>query len=202
MLENNSTRTREQLGFAEAVITCFSFLVEEYGLSLVTQETTYLRFESNAVFVNVYHGRLSYEVGVEIGEQQKANSVLERGFVLGEIIAMTDYDIGAKFCFYQATTPELIMKSVTQTAELVKAYARPALSGDRSFFEGLSKVRSRMSREYLKEMEMGRVRQEAEVAWREKHYEQLVELYEAVKDDLTPSEIKKLEYAMRKLKGN
>ena len=43
---------------------------------------------------------------------------------------------------------------------------------------------------------------EVDVAWREKNYGQVLELYESVKDDLTPSELKKLEYATRKLKDS
>ena len=199
MLEKSLSKAREQFGFPEAVLTSFRFLVEGFGFAVVTHETTYLRFESNAVFVNVYHGRASYEIGVEIGELKKANNLSERSFTLGEIIAMTDYDRGSSFHFYQAATPELIPKFVSETAEIVKAYSRSALIGDKSFFEGLGKVRSRISHEYLKSMEMGRVREEAEVAWHEKNYGQMVELYDAVKDDLTPSEVKKLEYAKRKL---
>jgi hypothetical protein len=192
-------KERDQFGFPEAVLNSFRFLVEDFGFLVVRQEATYLRFESDAVFVNVYHGRASYEVGVEIGELQKANKLSERSFTLGEIIAMTNFEMGSNFRFYQATRPELIQNCVAETAGLVKGYSRAALIGDRNFFEGLSNIRSRISREYLKGMEMGRVRQDAEAAWREKNYEELVELYESVKGDLTPAEVKKLEYAKRKL---
>jgi hypothetical protein len=51
----------------------------------------------------------------------------------------------------------------------------------------------------MKRLEMGNVRNEAEIAWREKNYERLVDLFEPVASDLTPSEIKKLDYAKRKL---
>jgi hypothetical protein len=199
MLEKGVTKARDQFDFSGAVRISFRFLVESFGFAVVTDETTYLRFESDTVFVNIYHGRASYEVGVEIGELKRANNLPERSFTLGEIIAMTDYEKGSNFHFYQAATPELVQKFVSETAEIVKIYSRSALIGDKSFFEGLGKVRSRISREYLKSMEMGRVREEAEVAWRQKNYEHVIELYDDVKDDLTASEIKKLEYAKRKL---
>ncbi len=142
MLEKTLSKAREQFGFPEAVLASFRFLVEDFGFSVVAHETTYLRFESDDVFVNVYHGRASYEVGVEVGELRKGDNTPERSFTLGEIVAMTDYEMGASFHFYQATTRELIDKFVFETAEIVKRYSRSALIGDKNFFEGLGKIRS------------------------------------------------------------
>ncbi|MGH8590336.1 MAG: hypothetical protein ACREXX_13715, partial [Gammaproteobacteria bacterium] len=59
---------RAELRFVEEAQTAFHFLVEELGFRLVKCEPpTFVRYESNKLFVNVYHGRLSYEIDVEIG---------------------------------------------------------------------------------------------------------------------------------------
>src|SRR5215471_1441934 len=64
MLHMEPGPERGQLGFQEAVR--FSFL-NSYGFKTVQEQTTFVRFESATVFVNVYHGRASFELGVEIG---------------------------------------------------------------------------------------------------------------------------------------
>src|SRR5438128_6558460 len=66
MLKMEPGPERAKLGFQEAVLSSFTFL-SEFGLRSVEQKVTFLRYESRHVFVNVYHGRASYELGVEVG---------------------------------------------------------------------------------------------------------------------------------------
>jgi hypothetical protein len=53
-------------GFQEAVLDGFGFL-RAYGLKAVEKNPTFVRFESKKVFVNVFHGRGSYEICIEVG---------------------------------------------------------------------------------------------------------------------------------------
>jgi hypothetical protein len=69
MLRAQTGRERAGLGFREAAISAFAFLVEDFAFSCVQQQVTFIRYESNLVFVNVYHGRASFELNVEIGER-------------------------------------------------------------------------------------------------------------------------------------
>jgi hypothetical protein len=202
MLEKMDTDGREQFGFPDAVFESFRFLVQNYGFAIVKHDATFVRFESKVVFVNVYHGRGSYELGVEIGELRTNESIPEFGYTLREIILLSDVAVGSKFRPYQIDKPELVKAYVAATADLVQKYAHSALVGDGDVFDKLSEVQLNKSNEYLKSIELSKVRADCDIAWREKNYEQLVKRYEAVKDDLTPSEIKKLEYARRKLKGD
>lgn len=48
------------------MLSSFDFL-RAYGLKPVEEDVTFVRYESDAMFVNVYHGRGSFEIGVEIG---------------------------------------------------------------------------------------------------------------------------------------
>ena len=66
MFRTEPGKDREQLGFKDAVLSNFEFL-HTYGLKPVKQEVTFVRYESDAVFTNVYHGGASFEIGVEIG---------------------------------------------------------------------------------------------------------------------------------------
>jgi hypothetical protein len=68
---------RERLAFKDAVMSGFRFF-DDLGFRPAKQEMTFVRYESADVFVNVYHGRASFELGVEIGKlktESKAESV-------------------------------------------------------------------------------------------------------------------------------
>jgi hypothetical protein len=80
----------------------------------------------------------------------------------------------------------------------VKAYANPALYGDHAFFQEVSEIRRQSSNDLLRMWELKRVRREVEIAWRDKNFKRVIEIYDPVKEDLTPAEVKKLEYAKKK----
>lgn len=66
MLEVDPSPERGKLGFRESALASFRFLVD-LGFRPVEEELTLVRYESPTVFVNIYHGRASFELGVEIG---------------------------------------------------------------------------------------------------------------------------------------
>jgi hypothetical protein len=71
MPETEPSAEWSRLGFAEAVLANFEFL-RSYELRRVENDSTFVRFESEAVFVNVYHGRASFEIGVEVGLKSRS----------------------------------------------------------------------------------------------------------------------------------
>ena len=52
-----TVENRASLGFAEAVISAFNFLVEDFSFRCVRQDVTFVRFEANRAFINIYHSR-------------------------------------------------------------------------------------------------------------------------------------------------
>jgi hypothetical protein len=65
-MSNKPGPGRAELGFREAVLSNFRFLID-LGLHPVEEQVTLVRYESQAVFINIYHGRSSYALAVEIG---------------------------------------------------------------------------------------------------------------------------------------
>ena len=55
-----------RLDFTTFVLREFAFLFQ-LGFSVARKESTLVRFESKTCFPNVYHGRSSHAVGVELG---------------------------------------------------------------------------------------------------------------------------------------
>jgi len=189
---------RRSLGFLEQVSSAFDFLTKEYGFRCVESETTFVRYESHSVFVNVYHGRSSYELGVEIGELFNRPKTEQQRFTIGEIMEVKSMRNKEGFTFFQASTKERVMKYVPKLAEYVKHYAVDALLGDHNIFTQLEELRERKSQQYLKEIEVKRIREKAGIAWREKNFEEFTKLYDTVQDKLTPAEKAKLRYARKK----
>ena len=77
---------RIQLGFTSEVLSMFHFLIQDYGFKCVETDVTFVRYESESIFVNIYHGRRSYELGVEIGKLEKDEFIPESRYTIGEIM--------------------------------------------------------------------------------------------------------------------
>lgn len=199
MLRSESPVERASLGFLEAATSEFMFLVEEFAFSCVKRDVTFVRYESKNVFVNIYHGRSSFELNVEIGERSLSENTRERSFAIGDILYVTKPEVAERYYPYQVTTPESVKKFVKELAKLVKEYATPALSGDHACFEKTAAVQLRRSQDLLLGWDLQRVRREVDTAWHEKDFPRVVAIYEPVKEHLTPAEMKKLEYARKKV---
>jgi len=199
MLSNTPGPERTNLRFAEEVLAAFDFLTTDYGFHCTKVDVTFARYESQEVFVNVYHGRASYEVELEIGRFAERVGTEEVKFGLGDIIGVMGARSKTGYTFFQASTAGRVKRLVPRLAELLKQYGKDALSGDPQFFVRLRAEQSRTSREFWKESDLRTIRGKAVEAWNQKNYLKVVELYESVRNDLTPAEVKKLEYAMKHL---
>jgi hypothetical protein len=190
--------SRASLGFAEAVISAFKFLIEDFAFRCVRKDVTIVRFESDSVFVNVYHGRISFELNVEIGERTVGGVFSENPFTIEDILHLVNPKEATNYRPYQVHTFDSVRKFVSELSRLTKEYAISALKGDRHFFERLNDSRSQRSNVYMKELRLSRTRTEVEAEWHQKNYPRVVELYDSMMDDLTPAEAKRLAYAKKK----
>jgi hypothetical protein len=190
--------SRASLGFAEAVTSAFKFLVEDLAFRCVRKDVTIVRFESDSVFVNVYHGRISFELNVEIGERTVGGVLPENPFTIEDILHLVNPKQATNYRPYQVHTFDSVRKFVSELSRLTKEYAIPALKGDRHFFERLNDSRTQKSNAYMKELRLNRTRTEVETAWHQKNYPRVVELYDSMNADLTPAEAKRLAYAKKK----
>lgn len=188
---------RTHLGFAEEVQNAFGFLVRELNYRCVAREPTFVRYESDQVFVNVYHGRASYELGVEIGRLDSPGEA-QHGYTLAELMRLVDPESEAGYRYVTARTAGLVEQGVAHLSELFRRYAGAALQGEADTFAQLHEQRRRWNHEYANEVMLSQVRPQAEEAFRRKDYAEALKLFESIREGLTPSELKKLEYARKK----
>jgi hypothetical protein len=163
---------------------------------------TFVRFESPTVAVNVYHGRASYELGVEMELMNDPIAKTEPPLTLRDIVEFNGAERQTGYTrvvTFSANDPDLVRKFVNKLADLVKIYAEPELKGDRFAFDQLRIFRSRRAAEDDREERNSRIRSEVDKAWQRKDYSSVINLLEKIEMHLTPAEAKKLEYARKHL---
>ncbi len=194
MLNKEPSPERAKLGFKEAVLSSFKFL-GELGLRPVEKKVTFVRYESSEVFLNVYHGRASFELGVEIGRLKEPE---QEKLTIYEIVAWAGAEKAEGFgqhVMFQVSSPEGVQELVPKLAHLVQRYGTAFLKGDATAYRAALQDRSQTATDYVKQVILRDVRSKAEAAWRAKDYAQVVELYGPARRQLTEVEAKKLAYA-------
>ena len=193
---------RSQLGFADAVRESFSFLVRDLGYSLARSEVTFVRYESGKLFLNVFHGRSSFALGVEIGRQQVIrNALSEQKYALETFMGISR-DQG-NLQGYWTRDAEQLRRFVAHLASLTRRYAWGALKGDEAAFEAARAFNSDWSRRYLEGIEASRLRASGDDAWHARDWPRVIDVYERLLQlktaDARGSEIGRLRYARKKL---
>jgi hypothetical protein len=191
----NPPLDRGQLGFIEYVKVSFSFLSKEYDFHVVKTEPTFVRYESSGVFVNIYHGRASFELGFEIGRLDDRTGKEEPPYTLSMIVEHMGAKHRTGYTFFQCSTRDSVKQCVPKLANLVQSYAPSFLSGDPAAYKQLLKTRSDIGKRITKDFKLRAVREKATSAWRARDYAQVADLYESIFEDLTRAEISKLNYS-------
>ena len=194
MFRTEPGKDRWQLGFPKAVQANFGYLLS-YGMKPVEQDVTFVRYESPTVFVNVYHGRGSFEIGVEIGRLDRPEK-----YDLDYVVSWAgkeawDSEGFGRGTMFQVSTLEGVQSIVPKVAQLVKKYGGPFLLGDSSFYDELQRANEQASLAFQRNQMLSQLRKEADLAWRSKDFVRFVELLEPVRADLTEIEEKRLLYA-------
>ena len=190
---------RHSLGFAESVKNAFSFLAENFGFRERVAAATLVRYESDKMFLNVYHGRQSYELGVEVGCLHDAEAYRYRlpevlGAFLGGVRHQNAY-------YFQASDRGSVRRCAEAAASLVEQHYGAVLEGDPLALKRLEAFTSGRNDEYTREVVQRPTRDSAERAWQGKDYSTVVELYGSIRSDLTPVERKRLEYAEKQARA-
>lgn len=187
---------REKLGFREAVLSSFGFL-RTYGLEPVMEDVTLVRYESDAVFVNVYHGRSSSVIGVEIGRLDRPEQYGLDYIVYWAGKQAWEAEGFGRCTMFQVSSREGVQKFVPKVAALVKRYGDPFLSGRPGFYDELQRHNEREKARYEHEQMLAEIRQEADAAWKTRNFARVVELLEPVRSELTRIESGRMAYAER-----
>lgn len=193
---------RNELGFLDAARGHFGFLTD-LGFSEKRAEPTYLRFEKGDTFVEVFHGRASFELGVEFGHRVRVDDDdLEQKFHIVDVAPVLAPEV--RYTARTAMTKDQVDRFVDELAATTRPLAECIERDRREAFELISQAVAAQSEEYLDGLRAARLRSRAEEAWRRKDFASVVIAYEEVESeletvDLRESEAKRLKYARRQI---
>lgn len=188
---------RSLLRFEEAVLHAFAFLASGFGFRVTDTQLTRVRYESSTAFVNIFHGRSSYEVGCEVGPLGQTGTSVEQ-YSLWEVCQLEGVPGVSSRSFLQASTREAVEAAVERAATLLHNHGRRALEGEKEYFEALERARSAWFQREQSEARLAHVRPAVDDAWARHDYRSVVALLEKLSAVLTPAERKKLDYARAK----
>jgi hypothetical protein len=182
---------RSVLRFAQEVKGRFSFL-KTLGFRCVSSEATFVRFESARASINVYHGRQSFEIGLEIASPPDT-------FSFSEILRLVDRKQGAQYRNFVTHTAQGIAEGVGKLEELFQRCVAAGILDDKQLFTRLKAQREGLARNYALETQLVQARRNSVAAWREKDYAGVVKALKPLRAALTAAEIGKLEFAEKQL---
>jgi hypothetical protein len=164
------------------------------NFAVVRREATLVRFESPGLFVNVYHGRASFQIGVEIGRVD-TNEL----YSLHEVLTVFAPDEIDNAC-YQTTSANTLEQYLMTIATTLESKCRILLTGDAGAFTLLQQATSGSRQAATLQAQFGAVIDQADDAWEQKNHNRAVELYEAAELALDETRRRRLEYLRQKKK--
>lgn len=181
---------RARLGFPEIVRQEFAFLADS-GFSEVESFPTIVRYKRGDIDLNVYFGRQSYEVGLQLGHEGEQ-------FSMSALIRAADPISAEKYRNPAATTRAGLVSGVNRLAELMRRYGDRALQGDLEFLADLRRQRESWAKDYALDVRAAQIRPKAEAAFREGRYREAAEFYEQIAPRLSLVERAKLAAARKR----
>jgi hypothetical protein len=197
---------RSRLGFAAAVLEEFGFL-SELGFRVVERTDTFVCYESERRFVRVFHGRSSYELGVEIGRWVDIDGGRrEQFFPLCDVVARQADLAEVGYGGSAATDAQLLRKFVRQLGGWTRRFAEPLLSDGDQEFDELSEINARRAEGHREALRASRLRARAAEAWQRRDFGTVLNAYSEIEAELPtvrlkPSERARLRYALEALSG-
>ena len=187
---NDIERERAKLGFKEAVRQHFKFL-GRYGFNEILALTTIVQYRNRNLDVCVYHGRLSYEIGVEIYQADER-------FTIGELIRLSDEEAYEKYRSPMVSSSSVALDSaIERLATLLSKYGEKALQNDYATFDALRKQGVVLVEQLALDVLESQIRPLAAQAFRERRYKDAAKLYKKISARLSNAERAKLAFARK-----
>jgi len=179
--------------FPDMAKQAFSFL-QGAGFRLVESNPARVHYETAQAFVTIEWDARSGELNVFTGPQPRKGEERD-AFSLTDLLAMKGVNVPGRQIPFQVAEESKLRPFLDILAEETQVHAQSALAGDRMFFRRLKAFRSAQAQTYMRDMEVRRIRTEADEAWRKRQLDKLVALYTSIEDKLSASERAKLVYA-------
>lgn len=187
-----------RLTFESIVREAFASVIERYGFRVVNADDSHVRMDSeNSTIIAQYDCRRSFEVGVNFSELVDGDVKRRIPFSLGEVFREFSVPNAGEIDFLQSSDLSRVREFLSTAAEYLERYSQRILLGDGDAYSAVNERRSREALAYTQQVQLEGVRAKADTAWREKRYQEFVDLLKPLEAGLSIAERKKLEYAMK-----
>ena len=194
-MKSQSRTDRDALGFAESVQRHFKFL-KLHGFQVVHYEPTFVRYESSLFFINLYHGRRSFEIGLELGRIAIPEDEAQP-YPMSALLEVVGFSDAKNYRNYAARTLQTVDAGVAKLSKLFREQLSDDLLRRHNLFSALKHQRNARGEALALETSLEQARRVLETAWHIKDYKKVVKTLLPLYNHLTPAERKKLEYAKR-----
>lgn len=185
--------------FESIVRDAFASIIQRYGYHVVDADDSCVRLDSGGSTIIVrYDRRRSFEVGVGFSELENGQPKRRIPFSLAEVFREFSVPNANKIGFLQSSDLDSVHEFLVSAAESLERCCGSILRGESTAFSSVNERRSREAREYTQQVQIQSLRPKADKAWREKRYQEFVDLLIEFKSDLPIADQKKLDYAMEK----
>ena len=181
--------TRAHLRFPEEVIKNFDSLTEQ-GFQRGYTDPTFVVYSSDRLMLRIFHGHTSCEIGLEIQELGELGKTYDMASVL-QLIEGDDF----YYRNYATTSVEGVAEGVRLLRDTFQRCIDFNALDDPLLFDKLKEQRVRKGRKWLLDME----RSQAEEAWVRKDFSKIVDSLSEFRAELSPAELKMLEYSEKKV---
>ena len=144
-----------------------------------------IRYVSSKVEVYIYYERISYEINLALSLKE-----LNITLYIEEIVNGID-----KRKFLSATSEPAVENAVTELKTLITKHGRQFISGDIKAFRSIVEVRERNAKDH----ELVLIDEKAVKAWENGNYNEVVALYQSIRDELTSIQEKRLSLSLKKI---
>lgn len=180
--------------FRQLTENYFSFLQSEYGMDIQEKETLEcVRFKSNITWLDIWFDK--YSIYIELG----TNDGLYRTS-LWDIMQFVNGS--GKLSCYMASDEEKLKKGLKRLSDYVKSYCQKALLGDVKFYKNIQRRQEEYSRDIALKNKLSYIEELVKIAWKNKDYCKIIELYNSVLEHLSPMQNKKLKLCKKLLENN
>lgn len=191
---NINLAERLWLQFPQKVKQYFLFLEQRYNFRCIQEEITFVRYKRSDIHIDVYHGRGSFEAGVEFGQISAGES-----YSLEMLVTLLDEGVAKDFWPRFSRTPEKLDQTLQNAAHGLLKYGISILEGNyNDIFDKLDELGEKRITEFNLKSNINHYRPRGYEAFKAGDYAKAVEFYSQIEEALTPVEKKKLELAKKR----
>lgn len=180
------------INFEKPVLDNFDFLCKEYFFRVIcdTGKKRYesIRYENDNVLFEIKYNHYSYEIDLIFYQKE-----------IGIEVNLSELE-----CFYgsildisMASNQNALNNCIKKISNFIRCFTKKIILGDPFTYRRIYKFSKEKNVIYNEELRMVTIRNKLSELWLKKKYFDVVKLLLPVENKLTPTEVKKLEYAKK-----